>query len=73
MQVEIICAVIAGLFSIVVCIVSNNSTKNLIEYRIKQLENKIDDYSDVIQRLIIVEQSVRSIQHQINDMKGELK
>lgn len=62
---------IAG--SITGILVSNR----LSNYRIEQLEKKIDKYAtcqdDLRERLVVVEQSAKSAHHRIDDVVSQLK
>lgn len=44
---------------------------NLTKFRIEQLEKKVDKHTALIERMALVEQSVRSAHHRISDiLKG---
>ena len=51
-------------------------SNKLVNYRIEQLEKKIDKYSDsqeeIKERLVIVEQSTKSAHHRIDDVVSQL-
>ena len=42
-----------------------------IEEQIKRLETKQDKHNNLIERMAIVEQSVKSAHHRIDDLKGK--
>lgn len=46
-------------------------TKKTI-YRIEQLEKKVEKHNNVAERMIAAEQAIKSHQHQINELKGEI-
>lgn len=70
---SIFTSIVTGIFSLCICLITNNSTRKLLEYRLNKLEEKIDEQNDIKQRLIIAEQYIKSLQHQINELKGELE
>lgn len=51
-------------------------SNKLVNYRIEQLEKKIDKYSDnqeeLRERLVVVEQSTKSAHHRIDDVVQQL-
>ena len=54
----IISAVISAAAAIIVCVVSNNKIITLIEYRLEQLEHKVDLHNNAVERLYIVEKKL---------------
>lgn len=83
MQTEVIAALISGLCvaipTIVATVTSNRARDRVMEERMRFMTEKIDDLSTRVDkhnqfndRLIIVEQSVKSAHHRIDQMqKGE--
>lgn len=72
----IISAVISGAAAIAVCVISNNKVIALIEYRLKQLEEKVDLHNNAVERLYIVEkklevdeEKIRVSNHRIDDLE----
>lgn len=72
----IISALISAAGAIAVCMVSNNKVVALIEYRLKQLEEKVDLHNNAVERLYIVEkklevdeEKIRVSNHRINDLE----
>ena len=53
--------------SIVVGLTSNNKTI----YRIEQLENKVEKHNNVVERVAVIENTIKSQQHQIDELKEE--
>ena len=47
------------------------STK-LIEYRIGELEKKIEKHNSLVERMYIVEGEVTELQHDVRDLKAEV-
>lgn len=73
-------ALLGGVFSLVVCMVSSKSqhskTMALIDYKITQLEKKVDKHNQVIDRVYKLEQKeavhdkeIKVANHRIDDLK----
>lgn len=64
-MVDIITAVagplISGLVALYVCTVQNDKIVTLIQYRLEQLENKVDQHNKLGDRLIALETEVKSL------------
>ena len=73
----ILAAVISALAAIVVCVISNHyqneNTRNLLEYRLTQLEEKVDKHNHLIERMVIVEQSTKSAHHRLDEFEERMK
>ena len=54
--------------SIIAGMVSNNKTL----YRIEQLERRVEQHNKVVERMAVAENTIKSHQHQIDELKGEL-
>ena len=54
--------------SIIAGMVSNNKTL----YRIEQLERKVEQHYKVVERMAVAENTIKSHQHQIDELKGEI-
>ena len=54
--------------SIIAGIVSSNKTL----YRIEQLERKVEKHNSVVERVAIAENTLKSQQHQIDELKGDM-
>ena len=71
MPYEIIVAVcsLAGTLIGSVCgiLVSNR----LVNYRIEQLEKKVDKHNNMVERMAVVEREVKTQWHVIDEMKGK--
>lgn len=72
----IISALISAGAAILVCAINNNKTVSLIEYRLKQLEDKVDLHNNAVERLYEVErqlgideEKIKSNQHRITDLE----
>jgi cell division protein FtsB len=72
--------VLIALLALVGTLVGSGSgiliSNKLVNYRIEQLEKKIDKYADnqeeLRERLIVVEQSTKSAHHRIDDVVQQL-
>lgn len=76
----IVAAGITGLVTLIVCMVNNryqnNSTRNLIEYRLKKLEEKVDKHNNVVERTYkleeltaLQEEKIKVANHRIDDLE----
>ena len=54
--------------SIIAGMVSNNKTL----YRIEQLERKVEQHNKVVERMAVAENTIKSHQRQIDELKGEI-
>jgi cell division protein FtsB len=77
METDIVVALLA-LFGTLVGSISGILIANkLVNYRIEQLEKKIDKYADnqeeIKERLVVVEQSTKSAHHRLDDVVAQLK
>lgn len=59
---------ISGLFSLVICIVTqyaqNKATRDLLEYRLTQLEKKVDKHNNLVERMYKCEEAIMVLQAQ---------
>lgn len=66
-------SLISGIVAIIVCVVSNafqnNKTRELLEYRLSELEKKQDKHNSVIERTYKLEQSVAVLTQKVADME----
>ena len=72
----IVAALISAFSAIIVCVVQNNKTRALIEYRLMELEKKQDKHNDVIERtykleqnVAVIEEQVKTANHRISDLE----
>lgn len=75
-------AAITGVVTLTVCLINNHyqnsSTRNLLEYRLKKLEEKVDKHNGVIERTYKLEQDnaviaeqIKVANHRIEDLEKE--
>lgn len=62
MPSEVIIALITGLSSLSGAIIGALASSKLTNYRLEQLEKKVDDMSDFSQRLALLEQRIGSME-----------
>ena len=76
----ILAAVISALAALVVCVISNHyqneNTRNLLEYRLTQLEEKVDKHNNLVERTYRLEQhnevqdeKIKEANHRIEDLE----
>lgn len=70
----IIAAVISATVTLIVCLVNNRAeqakTRALLEYKMDELQKKVDKHNNVIERTFILEGKVSECQHDIKDLKA---
>ena len=69
----VIAALISGAVTLTVCLVSghaqNEKTRALLDYRLSQLEKKVDQHNQVVERTYRLEGRLRECAHEISDLK----
>ena len=43
-----------------------------LKYRVEQLERKVEKHNSVVERVAIAENTLKSQQHQIDELKGDM-
>lgn len=66
----IIVAIIGCLGSVLGSLLGIIATSKLTQYRLAQLESKVDKHNNVIERVYIVEGVVTELQHDIKELKA---
>lgn len=64
-------ALITGLLSLCGVYLSNRKSAALIEYRLKQLEDKVNKHNSVVERTFILEGKMNEAEHDIRDLKAK--
>lgn len=67
----IIGAIISGIVSLLVSSMQHNKTVALIEYRMNELEKKVEKHNNFSDRITILEQSEKAQWKRIDEMKEE--
>ena len=72
MPAEIIVALIGLLGSLGGAFLGIVVSTKLIEYRIGELEKKIEKHNSLIERMYVVEGEITELQHDVRDLKSEV-
>ena len=67
---SIVPALITGLLSLAGVYFANRKSSALIEYRLKELEKKVDRHNQVVERTYQLEGRMNEAEHDIRDLKG---
>lgn len=54
-------AVISGIVSLVICLITQNKTQALIEYRLDKVEEKMDKHNNLVERVYKLEQKIEDM------------
>lgn len=65
-------ALITGILSLIGVYMANRKSAALIEYRIKQLEDKVNKHNSVVERTFVLEGKMNEVEHDIRDMKAKV-
>ena len=65
----VIAAVVTAVCALLGTYISNRRSTALMEYRLKQLELKVDKHNNVIERTYKLEGEMKEVQHEIADLK----
>ena len=60
---------ISAASELIVSAIQNHKTMGLIEYRLKELEKKVDKHNSVIERTFQLESDVKVINQRLDDME----
>lgn len=66
----IVAALITAAGALLGTYLSNRKSTALMEYRLKQLETKVDKHNNVIERTYRLEGQMSEVQHEIEGLKG---
>lgn len=77
METTIIVAIIGGLATaiptLITSILSNKNNKDLIMFRINELEKKVDKHNNVVERMALAEKDLKAVWRNIDEIKGAKK
>jgi len=73
MTEAVIVAIITGAFALLGTYLSNRKTASLIEYRIKQLEEKVDKHNKFAERIPVIEERIDVANHRIADLEKKVE
>ena len=65
-------ALISGVFTFAGILVGVIASSKLLEYRIKQLEIKVDKHNNMVERVYKLEGTVLELQHDVRDIKAKV-
>lgn len=65
----VIAALVTALGALAGTYLSNRKSTALMEYRLRQLETKVDKHNNVIERTFRLEGQMTEVQHEIQDLK----
>lgn len=69
MNEVIVVAVIGCLGSVAGSLLGVIASSNLTQYRLKQLEEKVEKHNSVIERMFEAEGNITELQHEVTDLK----
>lgn len=64
--------IIVGALSLVGTCIGTLSGIKLISYRLEQLEKKVDKHNNFAERMPVVEEQIKVMNHRIKDIESEL-
>jgi len=72
----IISSLISAGVALLICVIQNNKTKALIEYRLDELEKKVDKHNNLIERMYECEKNIdihaehlSTIDHRLDELE----
>ena len=69
MDNTVIVALIGALGSAGGALLGVIASSNLTQYRLSQLEEKVDKHNNVVERMTIAEGKITELQHEVSDLK----
>lgn len=68
---SIIVAAITATGALIGTYISNNRTKDLMEYKISELTREVREHNNFAKRMPVVEEKISVINHRLNDLEKE--
>lgn len=68
MEPEIVVALLALLGTLSGSLLGVLAANRLTNYRIEQLEKRVEKHNNVVERMVLAEQSIRSAHHRLDDL-----
>ena len=65
--------VVVGLLSLMGTLATVFMGNRLVIFRIEQLEKKVEKHNNLVERMAVVEQDVKSAHHRIDEVQKELE
>lgn len=69
MSETVIVALIGAIASLVGGLIGAYTTSNLVQYRLTELEKKVDKHNNIAERMIVAEGNILELQHDVADLK----
>ena len=66
---SIIVAIITAAGALIGTYISNNRTKDLMEYKISELTREVREHNNFAKRMPVVEEKISVINHRLNDLE----
>lgn len=67
----VIGAIISGIVALVVSNKQHDKTIALVEYRLNQLETKVDKHNNLVERMTLAEEKIKVANHRIEDLEDK--
>lgn len=71
MSETIIVAIVSGVFTLTGSFLGVMASAKLTNYRIEQLEKKVDKHNNFAQRIPVIEEQMKVANHRIGDLERE--
>lgn len=68
----IISSLISAGVALLICVIQNNKTKALIEYRLDELEKKVDKHNNLIERMYACEKNIDLHMERLNTIEKDI-
>ena len=65
----VIGAIISGIVALIVSEKQHDKTIALVEYRLTQLETKVDKHNNLVERMTLAEEKIKVANHRIEDLE----
>ena len=65
----VIGAIVSGIVALVVASKQHDKTIALVEYRLEQLEIKVDKHNNLVERMTLAEEKIKVANHRIDDLE----
>ena len=65
----VIGAIISGIVALIVSGKQHDKTIALVEYRLNQLETKVDKHNNLVERMTLAEEKIKVANHRIDDLE----
>lgn len=69
MDSTVLVALIGAVASLAGGLIGALTTSNLVQYRLNELEKKVDKHNNVVERMTVAEGQITELQHEVCDLK----